>query len=44
MASAGGEPAYNDGFSARGLRELTEIIEQPRNEIARAWDGFFGEG
>ena len=36
--------AYNDGFNARMLRELTDLIEQRRNEIARAWDEFFGEG
>lgn len=33
---------YNDGFNAKTLRELTEIIEQRRDEIARAWDEFFG--
>ena len=38
------KPAYNDGFNARVLRELTEIIEGRRDEIARAWDEFFGEG
>jgi len=38
------QPAYNDGFDARVLRELTDLIEQRRNEIARAWDEFFGEG
>jgi Domain of unknown function (DUF4160) len=35
---------YNDGFNARTLRELTEVIEQRREEIVRAWDEFFGEG
>jgi hypothetical protein len=34
---------YNDGFNARTLRELAEIIERRREEIARAWDEFFGE-
>lgn len=34
--------AYNDGYSARALRELTEIIEQRRDEIALAWDEHFG--
>lgn len=34
--------AYNDGYSARVLRELTVIIEQHRNEIAAAWDEYFG--
>lgn len=38
------KPAYNDGFNAKVLRELTGIIEQHRNEIARAWNEFFGEG
>ena len=38
------KPAYNDGFNARVLRELTETIEQHRDEIVRAWDEFFGEG
>lgn len=38
------KPAYNDGFSARALRGLTEIIEQRRMEIGQAWDEFFGEG
>ncbi|MEO9339206.1 DUF4160 domain-containing protein [Mesorhizobium sp. SB112] len=33
---------YNDGFNAKTLRELTEIIEQRRDEIASAWDEFFG--
>lgn len=36
--------AYNDGFNAKVLRELTEIVEQHRDEIARAWDEFFGDG
>ncbi|MGP0061384.1 MAG: DUF4160 domain-containing protein [Beijerinckiaceae bacterium] len=35
--------AYNDGFNARIVRELVETIEDHRNEIARAWDEFFGE-
>ena len=37
------KPAYNDGFNARVLRELTELIEQRRDEIARAWDEFFSD-
>ncbi len=36
--------AYNDCFNAKVLRELTEIIEQRRDEIARAWGEFFSEG
>jgi hypothetical protein len=35
---------YNDGFDAKTLRELAELIEQRRDDIARAWDEFFGEG
>ena len=38
------KPDYNDGFNAKVLRELTETIEQHRDEIASAWDEFFGEG
>ena len=34
--------AYNDGFNARTLRDLVEVIEQRREEILRAWDEFFG--
>lgn len=37
------QPAYNDGFDARTLRKLTDLIEQRRNEIARAWDESFSE-
>ncbi len=38
------KPVYNDGFNAKILRELIGIIEQRRDEIARTWDEFFGEG
>jgi hypothetical protein len=34
--------AYNDGFNARTLRELTAIIENRREEIEQAWHEFFG--
>lgn len=34
--------AYNDGFNARTLRELTEIVTNRRDEITRAWDEHFG--
>ncbi len=37
-------PTVKLAFNARVVRELTEIIVQRRNEIARAWDDFFGEG
>ena len=33
--------AYNDGFSAKTLRELVEIVENRRSEIMSAWNGFF---
>ena len=36
------QTAYNDGFDARMPRELTDLVEQRRNEITRAWDEFFG--
>ena len=35
---------YNDGFNAKTLRELVEVIDNRRDEIARAWNEFFGEG
>ncbi len=34
--------AYNDGFSAKALRELTEVITNRRGEIINAWNRFFG--
>jgi len=33
--------SYNDGFDARVLRRLTEIVEDERDKFLRAWDGFF---
>lgn len=39
-----GVVAYNDGFSARTLRELAEMVTHRRREIANAWNEFFGEG
>ena len=36
--------AYNDGFSARLLRELVEVVVQRRDFILRTWDEFFGAG
>ena len=36
--------AYNDGFDARTLRELMEVIAQRREFILGIWDEFFGEG
>jgi Domain of unknown function (DUF4160) len=34
--------AYNDGYDARTLRELSEIVAENRNLFERAWDEFFG--
>jgi hypothetical protein len=36
--------AYNDGFSARALRELSGLIEANRERIERAWNEHFGQG
>ena len=33
--------AYNDGYSARTLRELLEIVEDNKVRIERAWNEFF---
>jgi hypothetical protein len=33
--------AYNDGFSARTLRELLTLIEANRERIEKAWNEFF---
>lgn len=33
--------AYNDGFDARTLRALLEIIEANRDRIEGAWNEFF---
>ncbi len=33
--------AYNDGYDARTLRELLEIVEANRARIERAWNDFF---
>ncbi len=35
------ELAYNDGYDARTLRELIELIEINRDLIERAWNEFF---
>ncbi len=34
--------AYNDGYSARTLRELQGIVEAQRNLIVEAWNDHFG--
>jgi hypothetical protein len=33
--------AYNDGYDARTLRELQNLIEANSNRIERAWDEHF---
>jgi hypothetical protein len=33
--------AYNDGYDARTLRELLEIVEQNQDRIEGAWNEFF---
>jgi hypothetical protein len=33
--------AYNDGYSARVLRELLEVAQDNRERIERAWNEFF---
>jgi hypothetical protein len=34
--------AYNAGFNAKALREVTAIVVQYRIRIERAWNEFFG--
>ena len=34
--------AYNDGYSARTLREQQGIVEANRNPIVEAWNDYFG--
>ena len=34
--------AYNDGYSARTLRELLEMVELNKDRIERAWNEYFG--
>ena len=34
--------AYNDGYDARTLREVIEIVEVNMSLIERAWDEHFG--
>ena len=34
--------AYNDGYNARTLRQLLEIVDLNRDQIERAWNEFFG--
>ena len=34
--------AYNDGYDARVLRELTGIVQKNRDRMERAWNDFFG--
>jgi hypothetical protein len=34
--------AYNDGYTARILRELAGIVAANRDRIERAWNEYFG--
>ncbi len=34
--------AYNDGFNAKALRELINLVEANRELIETAWNDFFG--
>lgn len=34
--------AYNDGYDARTLRRLLEIVESNRDQIERQWNEYFG--
>lgn len=34
--------AYNDGFTAKTLRELLDLVEANRESIEDAWNDFFG--
>ena len=34
--------AYNDGFDARTLRQLLELVTNNRQRIGRAWHDYFG--
>jgi hypothetical protein len=34
--------AYNDGYDARTLRLLLEIVEANKDRIERAWNAYFG--
>ena len=33
--------AYNDGYEARTLRELLELVEENKDRIERAWNDCF---
>jgi len=34
--------SYNDGYDARTLRELLEVVEANRDLIVRVWNEYFG--
>jgi hypothetical protein len=34
--------AYNDGYDARTIRELLEVVEENKNQIVRSWNEHFG--
>ncbi|MGD9584755.1 MAG: DUF4160 domain-containing protein [Lysobacterales bacterium] len=36
--------AVNEGFDARTLRQLLDIVLQHREQIERAWNAYFSEG
>ncbi len=33
--------AYNDGYAAKTIRELLEVVEKNKNEIVRSWNEHF---
>ncbi len=33
--------AYNDGYDARTVRELLEVVEENQNRIVRSWNEHF---
>jgi hypothetical protein len=34
--------AANSGFAAHELTEIIQLVRAHRDELARAWDGYFG--
>lgn len=34
--------AYNDGFNAKTLRELLDVVARNQGRIVRAWNDYFG--
>lgn len=33
--------AYNHGYDARKIKQLQDVVEAHRDEIERAWNGYF---